>query len=545
MTPSQRRNPMCLDGMITTPHYLASQAGLAVLRRGGNAVEAAVAAAAVLTVVYPQMCTLGGDNFWLMYNARTGAMQGSYASGRAGRHVTREVYAGRKAIPSRGPLAAITVPGCVSGWEKALDWSVRTMGGAIPFGDLLEEAVRLCAGVPCATSLADWLERDTRRDDPERTALQRYPEFARIFLPRGRPLRTGDILVQPDLRRTLERLACEGPRDFYEGATAEALVRGLAGAGGLLDLEDFRSHTADYVAPISTTCSGATAWNLPPNTQGVSSLQILAMMNRMDARAMGEGSADWIHCLVECTKLAFADRERFVTDPAFASAPLDLLLSDDHIAECAARVDMGRARTHPCLLDPRGDTIWLGVVDREGNCVSLIQSIYNDFGSAVVPAGTGVLLQNRGCFFSLDPAHVNTLEPGKRTMHTLNPPMLLKDGRPCLVYGTMGGEGQPQTQAAIVSRVMDFGMHPQEAVDAPRWLYGRSWGAASNSLKLEGRIARDTAAELARRGHDVEMTPDYTDLMGHAGCILIDRSGERPVLHGAADPRGDGLACGC
>ncbi len=502
MTPSQRRNPMCLDGMVTTPHYLASQAGLAVLRRGGNAVEAAVAAAAALTVVYPQMCTLGGDCFWLIHNARTGAMQGINASGRAGRRASRAVFAGMDAIPSRGPLAAITVPGCVSGWEKALEYSSSSMGGAMAFGDLLEDAVRLCAGVPCATSLADWLERDTERSDGQ-ADLSRFHGFAGIFLPHGRPLRAGEILVQRDLGRVLERLACEGPRDFYEGAVAEALVGGLAEAGGLLTMEDFRSHTADYVTPIATPYRDGVAFNLPPNTQGVSSLQILGMLNLMDVPAMGEGSADWVHAMVECTKLAFADRERFVTDPAFAPAPLEAMLSEEHLKECAARVDMGRARAHPCLLDPKGDTIWLGVVDREGSCVSLIQSIYNDFGSAVVPAGTGVLLQNRGCFFSLDPAHVNTLEPGKRTMHTLNPPMILKDGRPFLVYGTMGGEGQPQTQAAVVSRVMDFGMTPQEAVDAPRWLYGRAWGAATTSLQLEGRVAPDVRDEHVRRGHAV------------------------------------------
>ncbi|MDO5537709.1 MAG: gamma-glutamyltransferase [Desulfovibrionaceae bacterium] len=553
MTPSQRRNPMALNGMITTPHYLASQAGLHILRGGGNAVEAAIAAAAALTVVYPQMCTLGGDNFWLIYNASSGELRGLNASGRAGRHADREVYEGMDAIPSRGPLAAITVPGVVSGWEKAHKYSGKAMNGRLEWSDLLEEAIALCSGVPVSESLAGWLERDTDETDREQAYLQRFAEFARVFLPDGRPLRTGEVLVQEDLRETLVQLAQKGPRDFYEGQIARRLVDGLAEEGGLLTMKDFRKHTADWVEPIGVNYRGLSAYNLPPNTQGVSSLQILAMLAERDMKDLPHGSADYYHYIVEATKLAFADRERFVTDPEFAKIPLKKMLSVKHARECAARIDMAKAQSHPCLLAPKGDTIWLGVVDKEGNAVSLIQSIYNDFGSAVIPRGTGVILQNRGSFFSLDPDHINTLEPGKRTMHTLNPPMILKDGRPLLVYGTMGGEGQPQTQAALVTRILDFGMSPQEAVDAPRWLYGRTWGAASNSLKMEGRVPEEVRQELAARGHDVETVADYTDLMGHAGAILIDRETNpavdgrpgRTVLHGAADPRGDGLACGC
>ena len=223
------------------------------------------------------------------------------------------------------------------------------------------------------------------------------------------------------------------------------------------------------------------------------------------------------------------------------SIPLDDLLSEEHGRKQAARIDMTRAAASRAPLDPKGDTIWLGVVDRDGNAVSLIQSIYHDFGSGIVAEGTGVLLQNRGSFFSLDPNHVNRLEPGKRTMHTLNPAMLLKNGKPYLVYGTMGGEGQPQTQAAIMTRVVDFGMTPQEAVTAPRWLYGRTWGAASNDVKIEGRIPAAVVEELAKRGHPITVVKDFTDTMGHAGAILVHDNG---VLQGATDPRGDGLAAG-
>ena len=309
----------------------------------------------------------------------------------------------------------------------------------------------------------------------------------------------------------------------------------------MLSLKDFADHKADWVEPIRVNYRGLSACNLPPNTQGMASLEILNILNNFDVKAMGEGSADYYHAVIEATKEAFADRDAYLSDPAFVSIPLDRLLSEDHGKKQAERIDMKKAAGPKAPLDPKGDTIWLGVVDKDGNAVSLIQSIYHDFGSGIVAEGTGVLLQNRGSFFSLDPKHVNHLEPGKRTMHTLNPAMLLKDGKPYLVYGTMGGEGQPQTQAAIVTRVVDFGMSPQEAITAPRWLYGRTWGAASNDVKLEGRIPASVVEELKKRGHPVKVVEDFTDTMGHAGAILVRDNG---VLQGATDPRGDGLAAG-
>lgn len=259
-------------------------------------------------------------------------------------------------------------------------------------------------------------------------------------------------------------------------------------------------------------------------------------------KALGEGSADYYHVIIEATKQAFADRDKYLTDPEFAEIPLDKLLSVNHGKEQAARIDMQKAATKVEPLDPKGDTIWLGVVDKDGNAVSLIQSIYHDFGSGIVAKDTGVILQNRGSFFSLDPKHVNALMPHKRTFHTLNPAMLLKNGKPYLVYGTMGGEGQPQTQAAIATRVVDFGMTPQEAINAPRWLYGRTWGKASNDLKMEGRIPKSVLDELVKRGHPVKAVDDFTDTMGHAGAILVNQ--EAGVMQGGTDPRGDGLAAG-
>ena len=543
-TISQSTNPLTTRGMVTTPNYLATQAGLDVLRRGGNAVDAAVATAVTLAVVYPQMCTPGGDNFWLIYNAKTGELRGLNASGRAGARATIDFYAskGLKTIPSRGYLAANTVPGAVSGWDEAYRYSQSALKTTMPWKELFASAIAYARdGFPVSTSLSYWSAVNADPDDKVFRDLQRFPEFARVFMKDGKPLVTGDMFRQPDLAATLTAIAEKGAAEFYRGDIARRIVADLEKNGGMLSLKDFADHKADWVEPIRVNYRGLSACNLPPNTQGMASLEILNILNNFDVKAMGEGSADYYHAVIEATKEAFADRDAYLSDPAFVSIPLDRLLSEDHGKKQAERIDMKKAAGPKAPLDPKGDTIWLGVVDKDGNAVSLIQSIYHDFGSGIVAEGTGVLLQNRGSFFSLDPKHVNHLEPGKRTMHTLNPAMLLKDGKPYLVYGTMGGEGQPQTQAAIVTRVVDFGMSPQEAITAPRWLYGRTWGAASNDVKLEGRIPASVVEELKKRGHPVKVVEDFTDTMGHAGAILVRDNG---VLQGATDPRGDGLAAG-
>ena len=543
-TISQSTNPLTTRGMVTSPNYLATQAGLDVLRRGGNAVDAAVATAVTLAVVYPQMCTPGGDNFWLIYNAKTGELRGLNASGRAGARATIDFYAskGLKTIPSRGYLAANTVPGAVSGWDEAYRYSQSALKTTMPWKELFASAIAYARdGFPVSTSLSYWSAVNADPDDKVFRDLQRFPEFARVFMKDGKPLVTGDLFRQPDLAATLTAIAEKGAAEFYRGDIAKRIVADLEKHGGMLSLKDFADHKADWVEPIRVNYRGLAACNLPPNTQGMASLEILNILNNFDVKAMGEGSADYYHAVIEATKEAFADRDAYLSDPAFVSIPLDRLLSEDHGKKQAERIDMKKAAGPKAPLDPKGDTIWLGVVDKDGNAVSLIQSIYHDFGSGIVAEGTGVLLQNRGSFFSLDPKHVNHLEPGKRTMHTLNPAMLLKDGKPYLVYGTMGGEGQPQTQAAIVTRVVDFGMSPQEAITAPRWLYGRTWGAASNDVKLEGRIPASVVEELKKRGHPVKVVEDFTDTMGHAGAILIRDNG---VLQGATDPRGDGLAAG-
>ena len=542
MTPSQKQNPMSCNGMVTSPHYLASQAGLDILRRGGTAVDAAVATAATLSVVYPHMCTLGGDNFWLIYNARTGELKALNASGRAGEKANIEVYRSRGLayVPERGPLAANTVPGAVSGWDAAWQYSRSALGSTQSFAALLETARELAErGFPVSEALAFWSRTDTDPSDQESHNLQQYPGFAAAFLkPNGKPYGVGEILRQPDLAVTLGLLADKGADEFYKGSIAAMVEKDCP----LLTARDFARHKADWVDPISVPYRDCLAYNVPPNTQGMASLEVLNILNNFNISEIEEGSADYCHLIVEATKEAFLDRNTYLSDPDFVDIPLERLLSKEHGRQQAARIRMDRAADKLGLLGPKGDTIWLGVVDRAGNAVSLIQSIYHDFGSGMVPRGTGVLLQNRGYAFSLDPAHVNCLKPGKRTAHTLNPAMLFKNGKPFLVYGTMGGEGQPQTQAAIVTRILDYGMTPQQAIDAPRWAYARKLRAPVNDLRLESRIPKEVADELARRGHIIRMEGAYSDVMGHAGAILIDQT--TGVLKGGTDPRCDGLACG-
>ncbi|AZS50987.1 gamma-glutamyltransferase [Entomomonas moraniae] len=545
-TPSRCLNPIAQNGMVVSPNYLATQAGVEILQKGGNAVDAAIAVASTLSVVYPQMNTIGGDNFWIIYNAKTRTITGLNASGHSGGKVTRAFYKtkGFSKIPSRGYLSANTVPGVVSGWDEAYRYAFRSMGNSVPWKDLFLRAVFYAEkGFPVTPSLNYWSSVNIDTSDQEFRNLQRFPEFKRVFLKAdGSVYPVGELMKQPDLAKTLATIANQGATGFYKGSIAKKIVNDLQANGGVLTLDDFARHKATWVAPIHVNYREYVAYNLPPNTQGMASLEILNILNNFDIKKLDEGSADYYHLLVEATKQSFADRDKYLTDPQFNKIPLKFLLSKQHGKDQAAQIDMTKASINIKPLDPKGDTVWFGVVDAEGNAVSIIQSIYYDFGSGIVAKGTGVLLQNRGSFFSLDPTHVNRLEPNKRTFHTLNPAMLLKNNKPYLVYGTMGGEGQPQTQAAIVTRIVDFGFSPQAAINAPRWLLGRTWGASSNDLKMEGRIAQSVFDELARRGQPIKKVEDYTDTMGHAAAILIDpKSG---MMYGATDPRGDGVAAG-
>lgn len=541
-----RPTTMAPNGLITAPHYLATQAGLKVLQEGGNAVEAAIAAAAVIGVVYPHMNGIGGDSFWLIYHAHENELTGLNGSGRAAQEATIDFFKkqGLKKIPARGPLAAITVPGAVHSWEEAFHYSKTKMRGTFHWRDLLKPAIDYAKeGFPVTPSQEYWATVNVDDTDDEYRHLQRYSEFCKIFLKQdGGVFRAGDLMKQPDLALTLEGIASGGSAFFYQGELARRMAQDLREHGGLLTVEDFTRHHSDWVTPISVKYRGCDVYNLPPNTQGFASLAILNILNQCDLQSVKEGSADYYHLLVEATKLAFFDRDQYLTDPEFSPIPLAELLSEARGEQLARKIEGERALQLEKPFDPKGDTIWLGVVDQEGNAVSLIQSIYHEFGSGYIPKNTGVLLQNRGSYFSLEEEHVNCLQPRKRTFHTLNPAMLFKDGKPYLVYGTMGGEGQPQTQAALVTRIIDYQFSVQEAIEAPRWLYGRTWGAESNRLKVEDRMGKECIALLRAKGHVIEVLESFTDIMGHAGAIKIDPV--TAVKYGGADPRGDGAAAG-
>ncbi|HWK23007.1 MAG TPA: gamma-glutamyltransferase [Ureibacillus sp.] len=545
MVKQYRATTMSTKGMVTTPHYLASQAALSILQKGGNAIEAAIAAASTIGVVYPHMNGIGGDNFWLVYNAKSKELKAINSSGRSGEKATIEFYQskGFKKIPSRGALSANTVPGAVAGWGEAYKYAQTDMEGSLPWESLLESAIRYAEeGFPVTPSQEHWTTVNLDETDTEFRALQRYNEFTKVFLKDGKPYKAGDIMKQEDLAQTLKKIAINGAEYFYNSELTSKIIEDLQNYGGILTLEDFKQHTSDWVEPISVKYRDFTAYNLPPNTQGMASLSILNILNHLDLEQIDEGSSTYYHVLVEAIKYAFVDRDRYLTDPTFVQIPLGELLSEKHGLEIAEKIKEHYLAKELQPLDAKGDTVWFGVVDEYGNAVSFIQSIYHEFGSGFIPKGTGILLQNRGSFFSLDSGHVNALAPRKRTFHTLNPAMLLKDGKPALVYGTMGGEGQPQTQAALVTRIIDYGMSVQEAIEAPRWLYGRTWGASSNSLKVENRIVEDIRTELVKLGHEIEVLDDFTDTMGHAGAIFIDD--KTNVKYGGADPRGDGMAIG-
>ncbi|NJN02707.1 MAG: gamma-glutamyltransferase [Leptolyngbyaceae cyanobacterium SL_1_1] len=519
--------------MVVCPHALASEVGVALLRQGGSAVDAAIAVNAALAVVYPHMTGIGGDSFWLIYSAAENKIYGLNGSGRSGQAATREFYTAQNlsAIPQRGPLAAVTVPGIVDAWNEA-----HQRWGQLPWSQLLEPAIALAEqGYPVTASQARWTQRDQE-------ILVAYPGSRSAFLPGGQPPQPGDRLSNPALAQTLKTLAAQGRDAFYQGEIAEALVGGLRSLGGVLQLEDFAHHRSTWTDPISTSYRGYRVYEMPPNTQGLAVLQMLNLIEPFDLLQMGLNSADYYHLLVEVTKLAFAERDRWLSDPDFVKIPVERLISKAYSDRHRHQISLTQANAYlPNALG--GDTTYTAVVDPFGNAVSLIQSLYFDFGSGVVPGNTGVILQNRGSFFSLQNSHVNCLEPGKRTFHTLIPAMVTHaDGRPAIVLGTMGGEGQPQTQIALLTRMIDFGLDPQTAIDLPRWLWGRTWGEASSQLCLEQPVEAEVQAQLKQRQHPLKIVPAWSEQMGHAHAIAIDT--QTGQFTAGCDPRSDGAALG-
>jgi gamma-glutamyltranspeptidase len=542
-----RRSVMAPGGLVASPHCLATAAGLGVLRRGGNAVEAAIAAAAAIAVVYPHMNSLGGDNFWLIYDARAARVRALLACGTAGQACTIDAYRAAgypDAIPRRGPLAANTVPGAVDGWAEAWTFSRERLDGRLPLAELFQDAVHYAgSGFPVTSSQERWTRQRLGPASGPFGHLETLDGWRRAFLrPDGSPYASGERCVLPDLAATLRLIAHEGRDAFYRGPVAARICAALRDRGGLLTEADFANYRSRWAEPLSVSYHAWTVCNTPPPTQGLTSLEMLNILEQFPIAEWGDASPAYYHIMVEAAKQAFVDRDAWIADPDTTPVPVADLLSKGHARAQAAAIRPERALVPGHIQPVGGDTVYLAAVDARGNAVSLIQSIYFDFGSAVIPDGTGVLLQNRGSAFVLDPAHPNALAPGKRPFHTLNPAVALRDGRPELLYGTMGGEGQPQTQAAILTRVLDLGQDVQAAIDAPRWVYGRTWGEPTSALSIESRAPEEVVRALARMGHEVRVVGAWDDAVGHAQVIRIDpRTGTR---YGGADPRGDGLAAG-
>jgi gamma-glutamyltranspeptidase len=520
---------MGFRGAMTAPHRAAALAGRDVLEAGGTAIEAMVAAAAAIAVAYPHMNGIGGDGFWIIH--RPGhAPVGVSGCGRAAALASPEWYAERgvtDAPPARGALAALTVPGTIAGWAEAL--------GLVPGGPRLSIAELLAPAIRLAREGVAVTANQSRTTAEKIDGLRDIPGFAEAFLNDGAAPAPGWRLRQATLGATLDHLGRVGLDDFYRGDVAATHARFLEAQGSPLRTKDFNGFRAQVVAPLTTQLRAGRIWNMTPPTQGVSSLMILGIFDRLGV-SQAEGFAH-LHGLIEATKLAFLRRNAELGDPDHMTTPAQDWLEAAALDALAAQVDPARARPWPEIAKP-GDTIWMGAADAGGCVVSFIQSVFWEFGSGLTCSDTGVFFQNRGAGFSLGPGP-NRLRPGARPFHTLNPALArLKDGR-VLAYGTMGGEGQPQTQAAVFTRHAMFGQDLQAAVTAPRWLLGRTWGDAATSLKLEDRFDPALVRALAAAGHDVETIPGFSDLAGHAGAVSRHGSG---LIEAAADPRADGAA---
>jgi gamma-glutamyltranspeptidase len=520
-------------GVAAAPHRAAADAGRAIFAEGGNAIEAMVAMAATIAAVYPHMNHIGGDGFWLL-RERSGRVRALMGAGPAGARATPAFYRerGHDTIPPRGPLAALTVPGAVGGWILALD-AARANGGKLPLDVLLGGAIKHAREGYAVT-------RSQARLTAEKLAeCQDAPGFATTFLADGKPPAEGAVLKQTALAATLDHLANAGLDDFYRGDVGHEIAADLERIGSPVTRGDLERYYASVAEPLSVATQAGTLYNTPPPTQGLASLIILALFERL--RVSEAEGFDHVHGLVEATKRAFRVRDRVVTDPERLTQPPARYLEKGFLDAEAITIDPRRAAQWPAPFS-KGDTIWMGAADASGLVVSYIQSLYWEFGSGCVLPRTGVLMQNRGASFSLEKRAVNPLEPGRKPFHTLNPALaMLKDGR-VMAYGTMGGDGQPQSQAALFTRHVLFRQPLDQAIDRPRWLLGRTWGSDVTNLRLEPRFSEELIDRLMSAGHDVDVLPEaYSDTMGHAGAVVAHPNG---TLEGAHDPRADGGAAG-
>ena len=535
-------------GAVVAPHHLATAAGLAILRAGGSAVDAAIATNAVLGVVMPSGCGIGGDAFWLIWDEATGRQTALNGSGRApaGADAAGLRAAGLRELPRGGPLS-VSVPGAVRSWGDA-----HARHGRLDRSAILAPAIELArAGFPAWDGFINAVEGTAPRVLAD---IGPGAGFFEVYRPHGRAWRPGERVRLPALAATLETLASEGFDALYDGDLGERQARGLEAAGSPIRIGDLRGHGSTWGEPIATDYRGVRVTSHPPNSSGLVALEILAILARSEAppaSAFGpEGVTDpaWIHRGIEASKLAMADRDAYLTDPTFRDVPVDRLLGAEHATELAARIDPRRAARPPAATNPSGGgTIYLATVDADGNAVSLIESNYLGFGSGVVDPATGIHYQNRGSYFSLDPDHTNVLEPGKRTLHTLLPGMLFRAGesRPWIVAGSMGGDAQPQIHAQFVSAVVDGGLDVRTAVAAPRWyVEPPDHFQPPVEVRLEPRHGAGIAAALEALGHPVTLTAAFDSGLGHEHAIELvggGPAGPDGSLAAATDPRSAGL----
>jgi gamma-glutamyltranspeptidase/glutathione hydrolase len=520
-------------GVVCAPHAAAVEDGRAILAEGGNAIEAMLAMAGSIAAVYPHMNHIGGDGFWLIREP-SGRVRALMGAGRAGAKATPRFYrdAGHNEIPARGPLAALTVPGAIGAWMLACE-AAKGQGGRLPLDILLGSAIKRAQEGYVVT------RSQTRLTAEKLPEMDKAAGFRKAFLFADKVPDPGAVLKQTAFATTLEHLARNGLDDFYRGDVGREISADLERIGSPVTRADLESFRAIVAEPLGVATQAGTIYNSPPPTQGLASLIILALFERL--RIAQPESFEHVHGIVEATKRAFRVRDRVVTDPDRITVDLNQYLSPAFLDADAARIDARKAARWPAP-EGEGDTVWMGAADASGLVVSYIQSLYWEFGSGCVLPATGIVMQNRGASFSLDPKALNTLAPGRHPFHTLNPALAVLKDRRIIAYGTMGGDGQPQSQAAVFTRYVTFGQPLDKALDAPRWLLGRTWGSAGTNLRMESRFDGHLIDRLMSAGHDIAVLDEaYSDTMGHAGAVVLHPDGS---LEGGHDPRADGGAAG-
>jgi gamma-glutamyltranspeptidase/glutathione hydrolase len=531
-----RSEVIAQNGMACTSQPLATQAALDILKSGGNAIDAAIAANAVLGLVEPTGNGIGGDLFAIVWDAETEQLYGLNASGRSPYELTLDYFKenGYESIPALGPLP-VSVPGAVDGW-----FELHNKFGKLPMETILSPAINYAReGFPLTEVIAYYWQRNAE-------ILKKFPGFQEIFMPGGKAPQKGEIFKNPYLANTLKLIAAEGRDVFYKGETAEKIVDYVREQGGFLSMKDFEDHTSEWVEPISTNYRGYDVWELPPNGQGTAVLQMLNILENYDIAGMGFGSPEYMHLFIEAKKLAFEDRAKFYSDPDFNNLPIDELISKKYGKERAELINPERAaRSYPAGELEQGNTIYLTTADKDGNMVSLIQSNYRGMGSGMTPGKLGFILQDRGELFSLDEGHLNVYEPHKRPFHTIIPAFITKDGEPFISFGLMGGGMQPQGHTQIVCNIVDFGMNLQEAGDAPRIRHGGSSQPTGEEMTdggtvfLESGFDYETIRELISKGHTIQFSHG-----AYGGYQAIMRDNENKVYFGASESRKDGQAAG-